>query len=483
MERFARYQWLIALAVWIGVCVTLELLRFTPYGIDEAAARSLLINWTVAEQIANPILVLGTPDFRSLLFLPMGAYWPGSMVAVKVFTAILFFLAVTMIYFWAKEKLSSEAALIACGLLLINPVSLQQINALGPAPYLLLLFAVGVWADKRYRAANRQLAGWYFLQIFIALTAVSIHPLGLGYPLGLAWEWWRNPVDRRQQRQFFIGLGIASLLILVLRFGWPQLEWLHNPLRSLGMLLVADVPDAPTPLSAWWGALPVLALAATLVFCWRDLSSTLWGRILITALVAGIITADAAWAMCALLVILLFGFSKLLKATSGSGASFVSQRGFAFGIIFILTTTSMIGDKNYRAVYARDGHSPQDRAIHLLASEMIDAEEAVHIGSQWPGRTMLATHQPSFPLPPADRGEQLVSDAAALDYLIFNPYEPDNKALTDAISDATALFETVSVDDRVVLIRVRKESPAPQDASAGSGDSNTSSAAPNGSGE
>lgn len=457
-ETLARYQWLLFMAAWIALMLAAGLLRFSPYGIDENGARALLINWTIAERIANPILTLGAPDFRSLVFLPLGAYWPGSMIAVKVFTAILMFLAVAILFAWNKARISGDAAIIIGALLLINPAVIHEINALGAAPFILLLFGIGAWTDARYRAANKQLAGLYFLHVFVTLTAVSIHPLGLAYPIGLAWHWWREPVDRRQQKQIFVGLAIASIIILLLRMGWPQLEWFENPFKSLGMLLVADVPDAPMPISAWWGAVPALALAATLFFRWREISTTLWGRMLVAAIALGVVAADATWAVCGLTLMLSFGLGAIIRNLSAGNTAL---RGVAFALMFFVATFSMIADKNYRVAYARDAKTPIDGAIHMLASDLANSEQAIQIGSQWPGRTMLATRHASFPLPPAERGDQLANDASAMDFLVFNPYTPQNKALADAIADAGGDFETVTVDDGVVLIRTRKEGHLP----------------------
>ena len=52
---------------WGGLALLFHLLRFDPYGIDEPAARALLLNWTVADHVVNPIVVFGLPDLRPLI--------------------------------------------------------------------------------------------------------------------------------------------------------------------------------------------------------------------------------------------------------------------------------------------------------------------------------------------------------------------------------------------------------------------------------
>src|SRR3569623_1888009 len=73
-----RYWGLIVLLAWGGALLSLDLLRTTPYGLDEGAARGLLLIWSISDKIINPIVTLGIPDFRALLFIPLGAWWNGA---------------------------------------------------------------------------------------------------------------------------------------------------------------------------------------------------------------------------------------------------------------------------------------------------------------------------------------------------------------------------------------------------------------------
>ena len=159
ISKLYRYWGIGALIIWGGLAIALNLLRFDPYGIDEAAARALLLTWTVADRVVNPIVTLGAPDFRALLFLPLGAYWSGSFIALKVFMLLMLFAAVTLMYRWSRQHQDAESAMLASGLLLIAPVALMQINAIGSGPFLLLGFGLAAWLDQRYRKVGKQLGG------------------------------------------------------------------------------------------------------------------------------------------------------------------------------------------------------------------------------------------------------------------------------------------------------------------------------------
>ena len=232
--KLQRYWGILILIAWGGAAISLGLLRYDAFGIDETAARALLVSWTVVDRVVNPIVIMGAPDFRALVFLPLALYWPGSFIAMKVFMLLVLFGAVTLLFRWSRKTFGDETALIASGLTLIAPLALMQINSGGAGPFLLLCFGVGLWLNNTYRAKGKQLGGWYFAQLLLTVIAVSIHPAGLAYPLALAWEWYKNPIDPRQKKQFLIGLALAGLVVLLMRFGWPALQWGVNPLAILG---------------------------------------------------------------------------------------------------------------------------------------------------------------------------------------------------------------------------------------------------------
>ena len=52
---FEKYWGYFALLIWIGLAILLDLVRFTPFAIDEQAARG--VNLTRSSKIAKPIQV------------------------------------------------------------------------------------------------------------------------------------------------------------------------------------------------------------------------------------------------------------------------------------------------------------------------------------------------------------------------------------------------------------------------------------------
>ena len=282
VSKLYRYWGAAVLLIWGALAIGFSLLRFDAYGIDESAARALLSNWSVSDRVVNPIVTLGVPDLRALLFLPLGAYWTGSFVAVKVFMLIVLFAATTLLYRWSKQHQDGESALIASGLLLIAPLSLMQINSVGAGPFLLLGFAVGFWLNKKYRTSSKPLGGWYFCQLLLIFILVSIHPAGLAYPLALAWEWRTNPVNTTQQRQFHIGIALTVIFALLFSYllGRPALDWLLNPLTTLGAAVMGKTPGDPKPVEWVSGIMPALFVCTVIFFQRRRLVANLLPRML-----------------------------------------------------------------------------------------------------------------------------------------------------------------------------------------------------------
>src|SRR3569623_261194 len=206
-----RYWGIIVLLIWGGALLGLGLLRTAPYGLDEGAARGLLLIWSIFDKIVNPIVTLGIPDFRALLFIPLGAYWPGSLLAAKIITVVLAFIAVTLFYRWSSRTADAEAALIASTLLLIAPQFINEIDSIDTGVYLLFALAVGNWLNTTYRTAQRAFSGWFFMQLLWVGITITLHPAGLAYPLVLGWAWYKDPLDPRQpRRRVHGGLGRQS---------------------------------------------------------------------------------------------------------------------------------------------------------------------------------------------------------------------------------------------------------------------------------
>lgn len=461
LSRVYRYWGIAALLTWGALAIGLNLLRFDAYGIDESAARALLLNWTVADRVVNPIVTLGAPDFRALLFLPLGAYWAGSFVAVKVFMLFVLFAAATLLYRWSKQHQDSESTLIASGLLLIAPLSVMQINTIGTGPFLLLGFAVGFWLNQKYRRSGKQLSGWYFTQLLLIVTLVSIHPAGLAYPLALAWEWRINPVDTRQRRQLHIGIALAVIFSLLFSYllGRPALEWLTNPLTTLGAAALGHIPGDPKPLEWTSGIFPAMIVAAVIFFQRRRLMEDMLLRMLLLATLLGLAVADYGWALIVLALVLYCGLPLLITANNKlGGQGFAGQRGIVMAAVFIVATLFMIGDRSYRSSIINNTLEPHDDIIRALAIETEEMKENFYTISQWPARTMLAIKRPVFPLPPKfETADELLKNIGKIDFIVFDPFDPKHKDFRDQVSTLSEDIETLIQQPNGVILKVRQK--------------------------
>lgn len=460
VSRVYRYWGVAALLVWGALALGLNLLRLDAYGMDESAARALLLNWTVADRVVNPIVALGAPDLRALLFLPLGAYWTGSFVALKVFMLITLFAAATLLYRWSREHLDNESALIASGLLLIAPLSLMQINSVGTGPFLLLGFAAGFWLNQIYRRSGKQLSGWYFTQLLLIFTLVSIHPAGLAYPLALAWEWRTNPVDTRQRRQLHIGITLTVIFGLLFSYllGRPALEFLLNPLTTLGAAALGHIPGDPEPLEWSSGIAPALIAAAVIFLQRKRLMNDLLLRMLLLGTLLGLVAADYGWALIVLALVLYCGIPLLIAANNKlGGQGFAGQRGLVMAAVFIMATLFMIGDRGYRSSIINNTLDPHDDIIRALAIETEEMKEGIFITSQWPARTMLATKRAVFPMPPHyETAEELLQKLGKIDFIVFDPYDPKQKHFRDQISTLNQNVETLIQQPYGVILKVRQ---------------------------
>ena len=460
------WAWL-AMILWGGVLLSAGLIRLDVFGIDEAAARALLLNWSVADQILSTVFVFGLPDLRALLFAPLGIYYSGSIVAAKVFTMLLAYAGVMAWYRWARRD-NDEGALIATGLMLVSPALITQIDSIGTGPYLMLACGLAVWLEDLYRKAQRPLGGYFFLQLLLLMFAVSLHPAGLAYPLALLWEWYRNPVDPRQQRHAFIGIVVALVLVLILRMGWHPQAWLLNPLLALGTSLVG--PDTTNDTLRWViGGVLAIALAAIVYAERRRMVTEFAPRLLLLTIVVGLAAADAAWGLLALACILFLGIPRLIEFNKlFAGRGFMGQRGVVMAAILVFATLAMQADKGHQVAIATNQMSPTDQLLLALAAD-IEADKAdgdatrdgqdaaqIRIMSQWPGRTMLAVRHPTFPLPRKDYpdGEALLKDIAGITHLVFNPYDPANRSLGTNLSMLGARTKTLDLQEGGAIIRI-----------------------------
>lgn len=466
LDKVKPLHWgFIIMLCWGALALFSGVLRLDPYQVDEGAARALLVVWSVADRVITPIIALGIPDFRALLFIPLGLYWPGSMVAAKVFTLLITFLSCALFYHWSRQRYNDESALLATGLTLISPLTLIEVDRIGTGPFLLLVIALGYWLNRRFRHRSRPLGGWFFLQMLLIIVAVSIHPAALAYPVALAWEWYRNPVDDRQQRHFLIGIGLAVVFSLLLHSGWDTLTFLDNPLTVFADLLL----PAPAEATRWLLGLVILTLL--LVFALTD-RPRVWGdmtdRMLLLACALGLIAADGGWALLCVTTVLYQGSNRLIRCNQMLGKhSFAGQRGLVMVTVFILATLFMQADKAHYQEIGRNQLPDSDILIMTLADELaaLPDDQQVLVMSQWPGRTMLAVKRPVASLPPHyDDAETLLRNIRGATHLLFNPRAPDNRALARQLASLPGYTRTLMLQPGGVLLALN---PAAVDTATG----------------
>src|ERR1700690_3046703 len=137
-------------------------LRTDPYGLTEEGGKALLLAWSVGDAVASAAFALGAPDIRVILFLPLGFLWPGEIIAAKILTLLGMAVAGIALYRWRSHDEQDEAALLATGLLLIAPLTVDAINWLSAAPFLLAITAVATSLNRKLAAEKAAVGGWFF---------------------------------------------------------------------------------------------------------------------------------------------------------------------------------------------------------------------------------------------------------------------------------------------------------------------------------
>ncbi len=450
-----RYKVLSVFLIW-GAAILFFFLRFDAYGLQENAARALMFVWSIVDGVAHPVVVLGAPDFRALLFIPIGLLWTGNIAAAKVFTLLILAASSLLLYDWSRRTQGQESALIATGLLLVSPLALTQIDSIGSGPYLLLAAGLGFWLDRVYREDPKPLGGWYFSQIFLAALSVSLHPAGLGYPAALLWQWYKNPVDSRQQRHYYVGLFSITLFVLFIRMGWSDLSWWTNPVQSLSMLLLGP-SDEMTTLRWMTGGIIFVALLLTLFRQIRE--QDLAKRTLTLGILLGLPSADSGWAMLALGFLLYVGVALLIRVhESIPGESFMAKRSGVMAFIFVVATVFMVNDRANFELRRIEPLPARDRLISAITQQAkadFEAKKHVLVASQWPGRTMIACQCDVLPLPyPAKDPKTQLEMLKGVDYLMFDPRK--NELLGRNIAMLGQATETLAIQSTGVIIHIKK---------------------------
>jgi hypothetical protein len=468
-----RHQGQLALLLWGAI--TALLLRHDLYNLDEGAAKSLLLSWSIADQVASSVITFGTPDMRALLFLPIGFLWTGNVFAAKILTAVLLACAVWLLYGWKRRHADAECALLASGLLIISPLALEQIDSLSPGIYLLAVFALGAWLNDKFRAEPKLFGGWHFAQLLACAVGVSLHPAGLAYPLSLLWSW-RDGLPNRKQRIFFLGgIVFVALFVLLLRMGWPDLNWFQNPIGSLGAILMGTQLDGEGQPATQWlpGGIILAILAVTIAIQHRALWSDLLGRTLLIGVLVGALAGDSAWGMIALAIILYFGLPILLRpGQPAAREGFIKQRGWVVLLIFVCATFFMRADRAHYEIGRSGELSAQDQLIKALAGEAASSRQASEpdndeknhprliVASQWPSRTMIACKCDTLPLPPAAQDPRTqLAKLHGITHLLLDPKQTANVELARNLSLLGGEIETLSLQPGGVLLHVKETKP------------------------
>jgi hypothetical protein len=471
----------LSLLLW-GV-LALFLLRHDLYGLDEGAAKALLLAWSIADQVASSVIWFGTPDLRTLLYLPSGFLWTGNVFAAKALTVLLLACAVWLFYIWMKRNSGPESAMLASGLLLVSPMALEQIDSLSPGVYLLMAIAFGAWLDEKYRTEQRLFGGWYFAQLLVCAFSVSLHPAGLAYPLSLLWSW-RDPgsVDRKHQKYMLSGVifvTLFTLLVRMLHWGdldwlqnpWSGLDWFQNPVNSLATVLMGTLLDSEGRLEPQWvaGGIMLAILVIILAKAYRSLWTDLTGRALLLGLVLGLPVGDQSWGMMALALILFFGIPVLLRSgLPAVNGGFFRQRGWLILLVFICLIFFMHADRKHYDVKKSGMLSAQDQLIKTLAGEAeidrhaSEQDESMNrplfrVASQWPSRTMIACKCDTFPLPPATHDPQTqLANLHGITYILLDPKQTANVDLARNLSLLGGAIETASLQPGGVLLHIKQ---------------------------
>jgi hypothetical protein len=473
LSRIPQKYWAyFALSLWGVLCFML--LHKTSYGIDEGAAQALLLAWSVADNVVSPIVTLGLPDLRAVILAPVGYLWTGNVLAAKIVTILVMAGAAWAFHAWRQRSGDSESALLATGLLLLSPLVLDQIDTISVAPYLLITFALGAWSDHMYRESPLAFGGMYFAQLFLCLVSVTLHPAGLAYPLALLWTWYRIPLHTNHRNYFFAGIVLTVLLALALTLGWSHVQWFANPIKGLSSMLLGSADTDENGALRWITGIGILFILLWVI--WQQ-TSNLWadflGRIILAALIIGVLTGDEVFGILALTSCLYWGLPLLLQKQTNLRGGFWQQRGVVLLLTVVIATTFMTMDKARYQNVLEGKLAPRDELIRALVvnidssskdepKQNSPAEKPLRIASQWPARTMLVCRCDTLPLPPAAKDEQaLFAMLRGVTYLIFDPRDPVNNSLSHNLALMNAgKVETVALQQGGVIVEIKSIPPA-----------------------
>ena len=443
-------------------------MRTGPYGLGEEGAKALLLAWSIGDQVASAAFTLGAPDIRVIFFLPLGFLWPGQVIAAKVLTLLTMAGAGIALYRWCRRDNQAEAALLATGLLLIAPLTIDSINALSAAPFLLAIYGAAAWLNRMLVNARATFGGSFFAQMLACAAAVTLHPAGLAYPAMLFFTWWRYPPDQRHREHFLAGIPLVVLLVLAMRLGWPGMIWGQNPLPAAAAVFSGSRTELP--LSSWelLGGFALLALtAAVALHERRRLLADLTGGTLLLGVLLGAVAADRTWGVLMLALLLYGGLTWLLRACAPlAGRGLLVERGWLWLLLLLTCTAFMRRDRSDYEAGRHQLLSAEDQLIRDFAEGVNSLRSGdstggghstapILVASSWPARTSIACKCDGLPLPPAakDPDSQLAM-MRGVSYVILAD-NTDNRALAKNFAQLGPRIEVLSRQPGGVVLRLK----------------------------
>jgi len=449
------------------------MLRSGPYGLTEEGAKALLVAWSIGDAVASAAFTLGAPDIRVIFFLPLGFFWSGQVIAAKVLTMLTLAGAGVALYRWRRRDDQAEAALLATGLLLIAPLTVDGINSLSAAPFLLAIFASAAWLNRMLLGERATFGGSFFAQVLACAAAVTLHPAGMAYPALLFFKWWRDPPDQRHRGHFLAGIPLVVLLAMTMHPGWSGMSWWQNPLPAAAAVFRGSLTDGPLSGGEWLGALALIALTAAVA--WhesRRLLADLTGGALLLGVLCGAVAADRTWAMLMLALLLYGGLPWLLRSCAPlAGRGLLVERGWLWLLLLLICTAFMRRDRSDFEAGRSQLLSAEDQLISDFAQGVNsmrggDAGSGhsgapILVASSWPARTSIACRCDGLPLPPAakDPASQLAM-MRGVSYLILAD-SPDNLLLASNFAQLGPRIEVLSKQPGGVILHFRAPAAAP----------------------
>jgi hypothetical protein len=449
-------------------------LRTGPYGLTEEGAKALLVAWSIGDQVASAAFTLSAPDIRVIFFLPLGFLWPGQVIAAKVLTLLAMAAAGAALYRWRRRDDQAEAALLASGLLLIAPLTVDAINALSAGPFLLAIFAAAAWLQRKMGGEPGAFGGWFFAQILACGAAVTLHPAGFAYPVMLLLTWWANPPDQRHRQHFLLGIPLVVLLVLTMRLGWPGTLWAENPLPAAAAVFGGGRTEVALSVGDWLGGLALLVLSAAVALHERRrLLADPTGGTLLLGVLFGAVAADRTWGLLMLALLLYGGLPWLLRACAPlAGRGLIVQRGWLWVLLVLICTAFMRADRSDYEAGRLKRLSAQDQLISDFAEGVSQLRTGdgrgsggtaapILVASSWPARTSIACRCDGLPLPPAakDPDSQLAM-MRGVSYLILGD-TMDNRGLAKNFAELGARIEVLSRQPGGVILHFKPSAAKP----------------------